>query len=74
MLHVGAASGDTVQRVYVSPFGPKSSKKRKKGQDAQEDMTEMEKAAQQAAPKRPKKAQGSFVPKRNVRKGKPRKR
>ncbi|KAK9804472.1 hypothetical protein WJX73_005658 [Symbiochloris irregularis] len=62
------------KKVYVSPFGPKaSSKKRRKGGDASEELTEMEKAAMKSAPKRPKK-DGSYIPKRNVRKGKTRKR
>lgn len=62
------------QRVYVSPFGIDASKKRRIGADAHEGLTEMEKKALEAAPKRKQKAQGDFAPKRNVRKGKSRKR
>lgn len=61
-------------KMYVSPFGPQSSsKKRRKGRDAPEDLTEMEKAAMESAPKKAKK-DGNYTPKRNVRKGKTRKR
>ena len=38
-----------------------------------DDLTEMEKAAVAKAPKRPKKPDGTYLPKRNVRKNKRRK-